>query len=136
VAFLQGTSHIEQAVSGFIPGREYVLSLEFNARNCCGDIPIANLFLNGIPAGSSTDLFPAPGGVIPVGGTNPWYAADIEFTAPEETVTLRIETMPAAGGDSTLLVDNVSFALVPEPATGSLAAIAALLGLLPLRRRA
>jgi hypothetical protein len=134
IAFQQGASYIEQAVSGFTVGADYVLSLDFNSRNCCGDVPIGTIYLNGIEAGSSVDLFPEPGGIPPVGGSNPWYTADISFEAPTETITLRIQAAPAAGGDATMIVDNVSFALVPEP-TGGLLLVLGALGLLAARRR-
>ena len=121
VAFLQGDSSIEQQMSGFTIGQDYVLSLDFNSRNCCGDFPIATISLNGIVVGSSTDLFPEPGGVPAVGDTNPWYHADIEFTAPETEITLNITAAASAGGDATLLLDNISLLAIPEPATGLLA---------------
>jgi hypothetical protein len=134
IAFLQGASHIEQAVSGFTIGADYILSLEFNSRNCCGDVPIGTIYLNGIEAGSTVDLFPAPGGIPPVGGDNPWYSADIEFEAPTDTITLRIQAAPAAGGDATMIVDNVRFTLVPEP-TGGLMLLLGAVGLMASRRR-
>lgn len=125
VAFLQGTSYIEQTVGGFNVGSDYILSLDFNSRNCCGDFPIGTITLNGIVAGSSVALFPPPGSIPPVGGTNPWYHADIEFTAPTPEIVLRVATAPGAAGDSTMLVDNVSFRAVPEPASASLLLIGA-----------
>ena len=120
VAFLQGTSFIEQSVGGFSVGSDYILSLDFNSRNCCGDFPIGTITLNGIVAGSSVALFPPPGSIPAVGDVNPWYHADIEFTAPTSDIVLRVATAPGAAGDSTMLVDNVSFRAVPEPASASL----------------
>jgi hypothetical protein len=121
IAFLQGNSSIQQVLSGFTVGQDYVLSLDFNSRNCCGDFPTAVIMLNDQVAGSSAELFPAPGSVPPVGGANPWYHADIEFTAPVDTITLTISAAPSAGGDATLIVDNVSVEPVPEPSTVCLA---------------
>jgi hypothetical protein len=136
VAFLQGTAAIEQQMSGFTVGQDYVLSLDFNSRNCCGDFPIATIALNDIVVGSSTDLFPAPGAIPAVGDDNPWYHADIEFTAPETDITLSITAAPAAGGDATLLVDNVSVvAGVPEPVTGLLALLGIVMIAVWLRRK-
>ncbi len=134
VAFLQGESYIEQDVSGFEVGQSYVLSLDFNARDCCGDFPIGTIYLNDIVAGTSVDLFPAPGAIIPAGDSNPWYTAAIEFAAPTDVITVRIAAQPAAAGDATMLVDNVSFSLVPEPTSGVLALLGAL-GMLAVRRR-
>ena len=132
VAFLQGTSHIEQVVTGLVAGSEYTLSLDFNSRNCCGDFPVASILLDGEVVASSTDLPFPDGGIVPVGGEEPWYHADIDFTATGESTMLRIETVSLAGGDSTLIVDNIS--IVPEPATGLLAFFA-FLGLAAFRRR-
>lgn len=131
VAFLQGASSISQTVGGFTIGAEYELSLDFNARNCCGDFPIGTILLNGEVAGSSLDLFPDPGAIIPVGEGMDWYNATIPFTAPTESIQLEITAAPAAGGDATMLVDNVSFRLVPEPSSATLL----LLGGLALVRR-
>lgn len=117
VALLQGESSIEQTVSGFTPGLDYVLTVEFNSRNCCEDVPIGEIYLNDILAASSLDLPFPDGGIVPVGEGGDWYVADIPFTAPGEDVTVRIATRPLAGGDSTMLVDNVRISAVPEPAS-------------------
>jgi hypothetical protein len=117
IAFLQGAAFIEQEIGDFTVGGEYVLSLDFNSRNCCGDFPVGVVSLDGMEVASSADLFPPPGSIPPVGGTNPWYHADIPFTATESAITLRISTSSAAGGDSTLIVDNVGVSVVPEPTT-------------------
>ena len=132
VGFIQGAASIEQDISGFTIGQDYVLSLDFNARNCCGDMPIAMVELDGAVVASSEDIFPPTGAVPPVGGDEPWYHADIDFTASDTTLTLLIRSAAAAAGDATFLVDNVS--IVPEPATGLLA-MGGLLSLLLLRRR-
>ena len=123
VAFLQGVAYIEQQIAGFSVGSTYWLGIDFNARNCCTDFPVATLFLNGQPLASSADLFPAPGTIPPVGEANPWYHADIPFTALEEIITLRVSSQPAAGGDASLVVDNISVRLIPEPATALLGAL-------------
>ena len=132
VAFLQGTAHIEQVISGFTPGTEYTVGLDFNARNCCGGaLPIANVLVDGEVIGSSLDLEFPGGGIIPVGGTEPWYHADIDFTPTAESITLRFETMPMDGGDSTFILDNVQ--IVPEPSAGILMLLG--LGAFMIRRR-
>ena len=119
VAFLQGAATLEQDVTGFVVGTEYTFSLDFNARNCGGDFPIGTVLLNDVVIASSAALFPDPGAVIPVGGANAWYHADIPFTATDITINLKISSAPAAGGDVTLVVDNIS--IVPEPSTAVLA---------------
>lgn len=135
-AFLQGETRLEQTIAGFAVGASYTLSLDFNARNCCtaGAGPIADVYLNDVLLASSTDLFPAPGYVIPgtlANGGN-WYNADLPFVAGANSITLSIRARPSAGGaDTTLIVDNVS--VVPEPST--FAALVLSLGLLARRRR-
>ena len=133
IGFLQGTASIEQDISGFTIGQDYVLSLDFNARNCCGDMPIATVELDGEVVASSADIFPPDGAVPPVGGVEPWYHADVDFTAADSTITLLIRSQSAVGGDATLIVDNIT--IVPEPMTGLLA-VGGLLSLLLLRRHA
>lgn len=133
VAFIQGAASIEQDISGFTIGQDYILSLDFNARNCCGDMPIATVELDGDVVASSADIFPPDGAIPPVGGVEPWYHADVDFTAADSTLTLLIRSAAATGGDATLIVDNVS--IVPEPATGLLA-MGSLLSLVLFRRRA
>ena len=132
IGFLQGTASIEQDISGFTIGQDYVLSLDFNARNCCGDMPIGTVELDGVVVASSADIFPPSGAIPPVGGVEPWYHADVDFTASDTTITVLIRSASAAGGDATFIVDNIT--IVPEPATGLLA-IGSLLSLLLLRRR-
>ncbi|MCA9211861.1 MAG: PEP-CTERM sorting domain-containing protein [Planctomycetales bacterium] len=128
VAFLQGASSIFQDVSGFTPGAEYILSLDYNSRNCCGDFPVATVSL-------SADLSVSTGdAVMPVGDANDWYHADIPFVAPADTLTLTISSAASAGGDATLVVDNVSIQAVPEPASMGLIGIG-LLGFMMRRRR-
>lgn len=135
VAFLQGDSSIQQQMTGFTVGQDYVLSLDFNSRNCCGDFPVATVLLNDIVAATSAELFPEPGAVPPVGDANPWYHADIDFTAPVADITLTIASAPAAGGDATLVVDNISMVPVPEPATGLLALLGVAAAAVWLRKR-
>ena len=132
VAFLQGATFIEQAVSGFTIGKGYTLGLDFNSRNCCGDFPISQIVIDGNVVASTTDLFPAPGGVVPVGESNSWYHADIDFIATSDIQVIRIEAAPAEAGDATLIVDNVS--IVPEPNTAVLALVGGF-ALIARRRR-
>ncbi len=136
VAFLQGISSIEQTVTGLIVGQPYQLTMDFNARNCCGDpvpTPVAEILVDGKIVANSEGLFPG-GGVPAVGGNNPWYSfepGDLAFLASAESLTLKVQTRPLVEGtDTTLLVDNVAITLVPEPST----ALLGLIGLLGLAR--
>ncbi len=126
VAFLQGTAYIEQTVSGLTVGSKYLLGLDFNARNCCGDFPVGSILLNGLPIANQN--------IVPVGGSNPWYHAETDFVAPLSALTLRIAAAPQAGGDATMIVDNVSLQLIPEPSS-ALLSLLGLLGLVSCRRR-
>jgi hypothetical protein len=108
VAFLQGAASIEQDVAGLEVGQQYVLSLDYNARNCCGGaIPTGELYLDD----QFIEDFPGPqhaNGIRPVGANNPWYHFETTFMAERTTSLLSIRAMPFEGGDSTLVVDNVS----------------------------
>lgn len=134
-AFIQGTASITQIVGGFTVGENYMLTLDTNARGCCGDSPIAEVLLDGAVIGSSVDAFPAPGAVVPAAADAPWYTFEIPFQATAETHSLSISTRPAAGGDASLVVDNVSIAVVPEPSTGLLVAVGFGIALVRRRRR-
>ena len=131
-AFLQGTASISQEISGFSVGAEFLVGIDFNARDCCGGLPIASISINDVLIGSTTDLLPDPGTVSPVGGDTPWYHADVPFTANTETLTLTISS-EVIGGDGTLVVDNISISAIPEPTSSLLALLGA--GLLVFRRR-
>ena len=131
VAFLQGTAYIQQTI-GLTVGSKYYLSLDYNVRNCCSaagqplDSAVGTILLNDVPI--------ARADITPVGGNNPWYHAETEFVSPWDAVTLKIATAPKAGGDTTMLVDNVTLRLVPEPSS-ALLSLVSLLGLFHSRRR-
>ena len=116
VAFLQGAASLSQIVSGLDEGGVYVLSLDFNARNCCvNEVPVAELLVDGFPV----DDFPGngldDGAVFPVGGTEPWYHFETFVFPEQETMEITVNTFPESGGDSTLLIDNVSLRLPTAP---------------------
>jgi hypothetical protein len=131
-AFLQGVSSISQEISGFSVGGEFLVGIDFNARDCCGGLPVATISINDAPIGSTVDLLPDPGTVSPLGGDTPWYHADVPFIASAETITLTISA-EAMGGDGTLVVDNVTISAIPEPSSSLLALFGA--SLLVFRRR-
>lgn len=136
-AFLQNSASLEQTVSDFVIGGQYELSVSFNARNCCGDFPIASVYLDDTLLASSTMMFPDPGGVIPATLANGgiWYTANLPFIATSTSHTISFRAVPAGSpnGDASLLIDNVSIRTVPEPATGLLSLVA--FSGLALRRR-
>ncbi|MDG2383169.1 MAG: PEP-CTERM sorting domain-containing protein [Pirellulaceae bacterium] len=106
VAFLQGSASLTQFVEGLTIGEEYTLSLDYNARNCCGDTPVAELFIDG----DIVSEFNEDGFVEPVGDDNPWYNFEMSFIAESDSLEILVSTFPESGGDSTLIIDNVSVA--------------------------
>ncbi len=132
-AFLQGTSYIEQTVTGFSVGSDYLLDLDFNSRGCCGDLPVATISLNGNVVASSVDFFGGNGAVPTMSGDDPWHHAQLSFTASTEDILVRISSTPAEGGDASLVVDNVAFT-IPEPTSIALVMLSGL-GLAFRRRR-
>lgn len=99
VAFIQGSSALDQDVSGLDPTRNYWLQFRYNARNCCGGtIGLTVLF-----AGKTIATIPA---VKPVGGANGFAMAQIEFQPTAAAGRLEFKTQ--ADGDATMLIDAVS----------------------------
>lgn len=108
ILFLQGESSVFQEVTGLTVGEDYVLSVDYNARNCCGDFPAATLELNG----EFSDQFPDPDDFIdalvePV-EFGAWWFTEIPITAESETLRIEFFTFPDFGGDATLLLDNIN----------------------------
>jgi hypothetical protein len=96
VAFLQGPgSALSQTISNLTEGQTYRLSFAYNARS--GNSPRLVVTLDG-----NTVLDEV---VLPVGGSAPYRAADIPFTATGPAVVLTFTQ--AAEGDQTVLLDNV-----------------------------
>jgi hypothetical protein len=125
---------LSQAISGFEVGQPYEVSFFVNARNAFGD-PDLEVYIDG-------DLMLGPETVSPVEGegsyTQPFDEKSFQFTATSETHTLKfIALLGSVGseGDDTLLLDNVSVTLVPEPGTMVLLAVGAAGLLLFARRR-
>lgn len=126
VLLLQGVATAAQTVGGFTIGQDYILSLDVNARNCCGDVPQGQLSIGGsivIPYTS----------INPVGADTPYTSLAVPFTATSTSIDFLVETRAAAGGDATLLLDNFAITVVPEPS--SLALLLATLGIAARRRR-
>ena len=82
-------------------------SLDFNARNCCGDVQVPSLLVDEEPLidfPSKDDV-----AIVPVGDDNEWYTYETTFTADFDSAVLKIKGMSEGGADSTLIVDNVFF---------------------------
>ena len=122
---LQQDLKVSQTLAGLTAGALYRLILEYNSRS--GDDPAALIQIDGQTALS---------GLVPeVGGANPYYHLEYDFTASGTSALLEIANLGLAG-DSTLLVDNVRVIAVPEPAAvlAVLGGIAVLIGLQRRRR--
>jgi len=126
VLLLQGVAFAAQTVVGFTIGQEYILSFNVNARNCCGDVPEGQLSIGGAIAIPFTPI-------TPVGGDANYNVINVPFTAPATELEFRVDSRAAAGGDATLLLDNFSLTVVPEPSTVLTAMLG--LGLIVRRRR-
>ena len=55
VALLQNTAAIDQEISGLTVGETYTVSLDYNARNCCGAFPIPQLLIDEEPVALFND---------------------------------------------------------------------------------
>ena len=53
---MQGNVSAYQELSGLTVGSDYLLSVDYNSRNCCGDIPSVSLEIGG----EMSDAFPDP----------------------------------------------------------------------------
>lgn len=101
VAFIQGPGSLTQNLSGFTVGDLYWVQGTANARNCCGDIPVATLSIAGTTLINNQPL-------TPVGGTNPWYIISVPWIATATSGDLTISSFASVGGDAALAVDGIS----------------------------
>ncbi|MDA8378915.1 MAG: hypothetical protein M0Z50_18130 [Planctomycetia bacterium] len=124
VAFIQSNNGqveaLSQRLSGFIPGKKYVLRFYYNARYAT--FPAAANPQLVVKLGSST-LTPHGGvSVVPVGtatGHTPYYQARYYYVAKNKTATLHFlnintakDRTGTAYSDSTILLDDVSLRTV------------------------
>lgn len=123
VAFIQGNGSLSQLVSGFAIGSQYQLSYNYNSRQT--DNPTLQVLIGGQQAQNSP--------VVPVGGANPFHSNTFDFTATGGDLLLAFNEVGSVG-DRTVLIDNVSIRLIPEPSAGLLGLLGT--GLLCARRRA
>lgn len=124
VAFIQNTGSLSQLLSGLAPGQQYLLELDYNARQSTGTGQIS-VDLGG------TNLLSS--GVIPVGGNNPWHHLAASWTAGDASALLAINGVQV-GGDSAIAFDNITLRAIPEPSVG-VVALMGIAGLLMRRRR-
>jgi hypothetical protein len=103
IAFIQSDGTMSQVVSGFIAGASYQIRYFENARNCCsGTAPFVEVRIGG-------NTIVAPHAVPPVGGSNPYREVISDpFVATASSLELAFIKSNPQGGDTTLLIDNVS----------------------------
>ncbi len=100
-AFLQEDGALSQVVSGFIVGASYQISYYENAR--LGGVPACEVKVNG-------NTVVAAHNVSPVGGSTPYrQVVSDPFTATASSMEIAFIKSNPQGGDTTLLIDNVSF---------------------------
>jgi hypothetical protein len=111
-AFLQADGALSQVISGFSIGATYQIRYFENARNCCsGTSPF-----NEVRIGATTVV--AAHAVPPVGGSNPYRDVTSDaFVATSTALELSFIKSNPQGGDTTLLVDNVSIITPNTPPT-------------------
>ncbi|MBX3745001.1 MAG: hypothetical protein KF833_06795 [Verrucomicrobiae bacterium] len=99
-AFLQNVgSYLAQTVHGLTPGQRYTLVVAINARNCCSGVPTAAVSVDGEVLLEEE--------ILPAGGRQPFRALYLPFTASASEGTIRFEVTGPAGGDVSLLLDDV-----------------------------
>ncbi len=115
VAYLQHfntnpATTISQTLGGLIAGDTYKLTFYYNARAATAD-PLMEVSLGG------TTFTPTGGlDVAPVGGSNPFYEGQYFYTATGPTAVLSFGNINPTASDSSLLLNDVSLQVVPEPA--------------------
>jgi hypothetical protein len=102
-AFLQADGAMSQVINGFIVGNTYQVRYFENARNCCsGTAPFVEVNIGGV-------TIVAPHVSPPVGGGNPYREVLSDpFVATATSLELSFIKSNPQGGDTTLLIDNVS----------------------------
>jgi len=104
VAFLQGSSIISQTLSGFVPGKPYVIAFSGAQRNRAAQLGQTwDLRIDGMTIGSF-----AP----PQSATN-YVDYTFTFTATATGHTLAFVGTNMNGGDNTVFLDNVRIKTVP-----------------------
>jgi hypothetical protein len=99
-AFMQEDGALRQVISGFIVGASYQIRYFENARN--GGVPACEVKVGG-------NTIVATHLVTPVGGSNPYReVVSDSFVAAATSLELSFIKSNPQGGDTTLLIDNVS----------------------------
>lgn len=104
VLFLQGNgASVSQNLTGLTDGKKYLVGLLMNARNGGPEETGIAVSFNDAPILEEN--------FTPIGGANPYYVRQAVFTASGTEGILKVQGLNA-GGDHTLLVDNI--VVLPE----------------------
>ncbi|MDB6037313.1 MAG: hypothetical protein JWM99_1154, partial [Verrucomicrobiales bacterium] len=99
VLFMQGNgATISQNLTGLTSGQKYIVAYLVNARGGGAEDTTYSVLING------ASVF--DGDITPVGGSNPYYLNQVEFTADATEDVLGFQGTTATG-DHTVLFDNV-----------------------------
>jgi Immunoglobulin domain/Immunoglobulin I-set domain len=102
VAFMQGDGPLSQVLDGFVVGRTYQIQYSENARTGA-TLPHLSVTMDG-------EVIVADHAVSIVGGTNPYHQIVSDpFVASATSMELAFVKSNPEGGDTTALIDNVSF---------------------------
>jgi len=103
VAFIQSDVTLSQVIGGLVVGERYEVRYFENSRSCCsGTFPSLRVTMGGATVVGDHI-------VVAVGGANPYVAVVSDgFTATAETMELAFIKTNPQGGDTTVLIDNVS----------------------------
>ncbi len=109
-AFIEGDTNgngmLTQVIHGFTNGASYQVRYFENARNCCSNVPFAEVRVGG-------QTVVAAHAVSPVGGANQYHRVWSDaFIATDTSLELAFVKSDPQGGDNTLLIDNVSISPV------------------------
>jgi len=99
VLFMQGSGSASQNITGLTSGQVYTLIFSVNSRNCCGAGAMSyTATFNDEPLVEEE--------LLPIGGTEPYLAKYLVFTASSTEGILVFNSAPTEG-DHTLLLDNI-----------------------------
>jgi fibronectin type 3 domain-containing protein len=115
-AFLQQLGTISQAISGLIPGANYVIT--FQAAQRPGNAQTWKVTMNGVTIASYN----------PGAGASAYTTYTAGFTATAATETLAFVGTDLAGGDNTIFIDAVQISAVAAGAPGAPTGLTAIAG--------